>query len=74
MTQTREIHRLDDGSIDFRFYRALAAQLRREQRSKIVHAIVRGAVNLALTLMSRAEPIAARREPPLMHAGGRRAA
>jgi hypothetical protein len=67
MTQTQDIHRHDDGSIDFDFYRAHAAQLRREQRGKIMRSILSGAVNRALALMSRvdqqrrAEPAAARR-------------
>ena len=51
MTQTQDIRRHDDGSIDFGFYRAHATQLRREQRSKIVRSALRLAVNRALTLM-----------------------
>lgn len=55
MTQTQNIRRHDDGSINFDFYRAHAAQLRREQRSEIVRSLLRLIVKRALALMSRVD-------------------
>jgi len=55
MMRVQDIHRHDDGSIDFDFYRAQAARLRREQRGKIMRSIWRGAINWALVLMLRAD-------------------